>query len=297
MNRALASLLVLAALSSALGEDVAKSRLFAPDPWAERETTTEVGLFQQTLRPSVAVGATDPRTKVLAIEYAVVRRCVAVDAAGRWTRGEAAITRWTKTGGAAPDRSIEGAVVSLEPGGAWTIVSGGAEASADAKQWLATTFAQKDAMGGDGAGTAPDDAPKDEISVGSPVGVRMTALEQGYAKLGVPVPREGVFAKYLLHSVESSPEGTKIDFVQTIDARLEGAGRSGDKDATYLEGSDVHQRIQCRKTLGRAHAVFSLRVENDFTVVLESAKGPVRSTTSILQTLDRTPGGEMPEAK
>ena len=33
------------------------------------------------------------------------------------------------------------------------------------------------------------------------------------------------------------------------------------------------------------------------TVVLESGKGPVRSTTSILQTLDRTPGGEMPAAK
>jgi hypothetical protein len=292
----LAALLVLAALSVALGDEK-KSRLYAPDPWKEGETTTETGLFRQIGRPNVLVGQSDPRQKVTSLEYALVRRCLAVDAAGRWTRGEAAITKWVRTGGPAEDRSIEGAVVSLETGGAWKIVSGGDAATSDAKQWLAATFAQKDAMGGDGAGTAPDDAPKDEIAVGATTSVRMTSFEQGYARLGLPVPPEGIFAKYVLHSVEPSADGTKIEFVQTIDASLQGPGKNGDKDVAYLEGSEVHQRIVCKKVLGRAHAVFSLKVENDFTLVMPSPKGPMSNTTSVLQTLDRVAGGEMPAAK
>src|SRR5438309_1588452 len=113
MNRPLVPLLVLACLSAALGEET-KSRLYAPDPWKAGETTTETGAYRQTLRPNVLVGENDPRKKVLAVEYALVRRCLAVDAAGRWTRGQAAVTKWVRTGGAAQDRSIEGAVVSLE---------------------------------------------------------------------------------------------------------------------------------------------------------------------------------------
>jgi hypothetical protein len=285
--------LVLALLSSAPAADGAKARLFAPDPWKEGETTTEVGVFRQTMRPSVPVGSTDARQRVTSIEYAMTRRCLGVDAAGRWTRGEAAITRWTRTGGASEDRSLEGARLTLEPGGVWNIVSGG-EPSAEARQWLQKQFGQKNAMGGDGDGTPPEEAPKDECVVGKPVSVRMLSLEQGYPKLGVPVPADGIFAKYLLMAVEPSPEGDRIQFVQTIDAPLEGVGRSGDKSTTYVSGSEVHQRIECRKTLGRAHAAYSYKLENEMTFVYETPEGRKRNTTSIVETLERTPGGEWP---
>lgn len=273
------------------------SKLYAPDPWKSGETVTEKGTFRKTTYGNVPDGSAQPRPHVIAVDYEVVRRCTEADAAGHWVRGEAWIRRWALTGGPAEDRSIEGAVVALDADGKWRFVDGRTEVSPSAKTWIEQNLAGRAVVGGDGDGVAPQDWPTDEVVVGAAVPVRVTAVERGYAQMGIPFPAAGFVGEVVLKEFAPGASGTRITFSRTAQASLEGTGKSGGKDLKYLPGSTARDTTECTKVLGACHATATLSGETHIVTVVDGGKGPMRSEAVVATTMERRPGGEMPAAK
>lgn len=283
------ALLVFLVGAPARAEDpAAKHELRVPSRWKAGESVTET----ETSDTSSAISFVDDSGRRRAgpggrssQRSTVVRKCLAVDEAGRPTKMLLWVKHWASEGGG-EDRSLEGAVLELREDG-WTLLNRDVEMTPQARAWLTGDLLTP--------GSSCEDSTASLLSA-SPVAVGESWKPTGdglvghlFSRLGVP-PAD-VRATCKLVAAEATPGGLapRVEY----DASGESARAAQGEDEPAMR-SVVSLRGSVEGTPGAWHRTLRKSESSTLELSMEGEGRTVTVRSESKTTSSHEPGGEIP---